>query len=124
LAAQEPPVANLLETAAATLATIRAAHAATAITYTRGATSLSLTASAGQPPAAVVESSGLVTEVVIRDYLIEAADITALSDPLTGDRITEGTRTFEVLPLGGEGCWRWHDPGQTTYRVHTKEVAA
>jgi hypothetical protein len=38
--------------------------------------------------------------------------------------IAANGRKYEVVNLGGEGCWRWNDPYRQTYRIHTKEIGA
>jgi hypothetical protein len=43
--------------------------------------------------------------------------------PKYGDQIVvEGQGTYEVLDLAGAGCWRYSDPYQMTYRIHTKKI--
>jgi hypothetical protein len=65
-----------------------------------------------------------------RDYFIPAAsyafDGLGAVKPRQGDRITEViggvTKYFEVNTPTGETPWKFHDSGETTYRVHTQPI--
>lgn len=125
---------NLLQRAAIGLQTLRESHAAVTIEYTRddgsAEISVELTASVGEPPAAVMDASGLVTEYTSRDYLIRASLLVLGGQqvlPQSGDRIVETIGSVEsefvVTSQGGEKPWRWSDPARTTLRVHTKQVS-
>lgn len=97
------------------------------VTYTRGATSRTITAVVGRTVFASQLDGGPRIEFGDRDYLIEATEMTAFGDPQIGDRIAEtlnGTsRVWEVMTPGtGEPAWRWSDPQHTRYRVHTTQV--
>lgn len=99
------------------------------VTYTRGDSSLSLTAWLGRTLFSRLASPGVggaAVEWGDRDYLVAVADLT-LGEPALGDRITEtinGTAVvFEVLtPDTGEPAWRYSDPTRTVWRIHTKRV--
>lgn len=97
------------------------------VTYTRGATSVTVTdAVPGNSFAASVQPQQVPARVEVqdRDYLITAASIASLGEPVVGDRITEsGVGTFEVVRRTGEPAWRWSDAERTLYRIHTKPVA-
>ncbi len=104
------------------------AAAGVAVTYTRGATSLSLTAVVGNTLfAAAAEPGGARVLWGERDYLVIADDLT-LGVPAEGDRIAEvidgTTVTFEVMPTDtGEPAFRYSDPQRTVWRLHCKKVA-
>lgn len=98
------------------------------VTYTRGAVTRTVAALEGRTVFASQMDGGPRVEFGDRDYLIEAADLTAFGDPQLGDRITETlngvSRTWEVKTPGtGDPAWRWSDPGHTRYRVHTIQVS-
>jgi hypothetical protein len=104
------------------------AAAGESVTYTRGATTLSLTAVVGRTIfSSTIETVGARIEFGERDYLILASDLSSLGTPALGDRITEtvggSTRVYEVLPpASGDPPWRWSDPGMTIFRIHVKQV--
>lgn len=111
-----------------------------AITYTRGAETITIAATAGAWASGASRFSSILDngqriEWSDRDYLIPAALLTALpaspgsvaGEPIAGDRITETINgvesVFEVmLPDTGEPAARFSDSGRTRYRVHTKQV--
>lgn len=107
-----------------------ATGAGVSITYTRGIGSQTATAWVGRTVFTQQPLQGGGVSVVFgdRDYLIPVSSLT-LTDPATpkrGDRITEVvngvSQTFEVIAPGGEPPWRYADPSQTIYRIHTKRV--
>ena len=55
------------------------------------------------------------------DFLIKADDLEFT--PAVADTIIVNGATFEVMNLGGEGCWRYTSPTRTTYRIHTREIS-
>ena len=76
----------------------------------------------------IQNSDNVITEVLLRDYLIDVSDFDFGSGPVApqvGDVITETingiTRYFEVLPTNGVPEYREHDRDGTTWRIHTKE---
>lgn len=107
----------------------QAAQAAgVSVTYTRGATSRTVTALVGRTVFSSNLDGGPRIEFGDRDYLIESSEMTAFGDPAIGDRITEtlagSQRVWEVMTPGtGEPAWRWSDPQHTRYRVHTTQVS-
>lgn len=102
------------------------AAAGVTVTYTRGATSVTLAAVVGQVAYRVDAEGGRRVELGDRDYLILASDLT-FGTPRAGDRVTEtidgAAVTFEAQDTDtGEPCWRWSDPQRTEYRIHVKKV--
>lgn len=103
-----------------------------ALTYTRGATVITITAASGYATVGREEVSsdrdrGTRKEWRDRDYLIQVAALTELGEPAEGDLITEtinGTvRKFKVMrPDTGDKAWRYSDTEELTYRLHTKRV--
>lgn len=93
------------------------------ITYTRGATALSITAVRGRTSYETSSSDGTLIRMATPDYLVKASDITALTEPAAGDTITDGTAVYEVMSLSGENPWQWADwPNKTVYRIHCKQI--
>jgi len=64
--------------------------------------------------------SGISVESFVWDFLIEAADLG--TEPQVGDTVIVNGRSFEVMKLAGQGCWRWTGPNQRTYRIHTRDI--
>lgn len=54
------------------------------------------------------------------DFLVNAADLAII--PTAGDTIIVGGVTYEVMDLGGEGCYRCTSPTRETFRIHTREI--
>lgn len=111
------------------LATLRGVAGET-VTYTRGANSVTLSASLGNSRIEIMESSGAVTVVDSRDFLIAVEDLVLNSvavTPRTGDTITETcggiTYVYRVLDLPTDQCYRFSDVGRTQFRIHTKLVS-
>jgi len=115
-------MANVMTTAATRFAAILQSHAATTITYVRGGTSLSISATRGATGRQVDQLTGVISWFD-QDWLIPASVLTT-GAPRRGDKIVVGTATYEVLPPDGEDCWRWSDQHETIYRVHTKRIEA
>ena len=98
------------------------------VSYTRGATTRTITAVVGRTVFASQLDGGPRIEFGDRDYLIEASELAAFGDPEIGDRVTEtlagASRGWEgKAPGTGEAAWRWSDPQHTRYRVHTTQVS-
>lgn len=116
-------------------AAMQATHAATrrvrgeSVTYTRGATTATVTATRGSSRWASEPVEGSVNvEERSEDWLIVATDLTEAGitgGPTRGDTITDENGTvFRAMPPGDtEQVWRWHDRGRTVYRVFSKERA-
>lgn len=117
-------MSNLFAKAREWLGTAVQEAAGVTVAYTRGVTSITLTAVVGRTVFVSNAEGAPRVQFGERDYLIEVADLT-LGTPKLGDRITEtidGTAVvFEVQePEAGEPAWRYSDQGRTRYRVHTK----
>ena len=95
-----------------------------AVTYARGATSISTTAVQGRTMWDAIGDVGPIIRVETPDFFVKVSSIIALGEPEAGDRITEGSRVFEVMaPSGGGAVWQWaNSPNRSVYRIHTKQV--
>lgn len=101
------------------------------VSYSRGAYSVSLTATATYHEYQILDEEGFATVVLSRDYLLHAADVVLNAvqvTPRSGDRITETISgvsvVFEVMPLS-ESVREYEqlDPDGALLKVHTKKVA-
>lgn len=100
------------------------------IVYSRGDGEVSLMATVGRSDFPIDSAEGPVLLRTV-DFLIAAGSIVFGSggptEPERADRITatigEVEETYEVLPTEGTQPWRWSDPAQQQYRVHTQKIA-
>ena len=125
---------NLLQQGSAWLESTRAAYATQQVTYApaQGAP-ISVRATIGKSEFQVDDSSGLLTRLETRDYLILAADMVEDGSPIVpapGDRISETAYpgappvTYEVMSPAGQPAWRWSDPYRQTYRIHARLIGS
>jgi hypothetical protein len=103
-------------------------HASSPITYARGNQSATgIAGTRGRTEYQATEAGGMFVDAIAYDFLVNVAELkvgNVFLVPAKGDRITdESNNVFEVLDLPGQGAWRYTDPFQTTYRIHTKQVA-
>lgn len=125
-------MADLLQTGLAWLSGQLRANASQTVTYARGASSVTVQAVYGQKLLKLDDGrGGIRMEWVDMDFLIDANDLTfdggvTWVTPQRGDLIAATVngeaQTFEVRPYGSDAPWRWSDPHQTMYRIHTKQV--
>lgn len=98
---------------------------ASPVTYQRGATVLSIRATAARNEYQVEDSVGVQARVEVRDFLIRSQDLSTLSpgEPAEGDLIIETvagrTLTYTVAGPAGMTPWRYSDEGRLTLRIHT-----
>ena len=55
-----------------------------------------------------------------RDFIVRRSELEL--PPQKGDAIVFNGREYEVLAPNDEPVWRWSDPLQTAYRIHTKHT--
>lgn len=95
------------------------------LTYTRGATSATVTGTTGQTTFETDSEFG-VLKIESRDFLITASRLSAFGEPVRGDKITEtqGSNmvTHEVLDMPGIPPFSYSDFGRTRMRIHTKRI--
>jgi hypothetical protein len=110
---------------AALLATARRL-AGVPITYTRGATTATLTALRGSRRSDTIEQDDQPVAVQPTDWLVGREDLTAagLAPPAVGDTIAytapNGQLQKWTVAQGDDGRpWYFSDPGATQYRIHT-----
>ncbi|HUS38546.1 MAG TPA: hypothetical protein VMX74_03810 [Pirellulales bacterium] len=100
------------------------------VTYYRGAGSVSITATATMHEFELVDSDGIITIAVARDYIVHAADLVISAVTITprgGDRIVETinglSQTFEVVPFGNQDEHEPVDPDSLLLTIHTKRIS-
>ena len=113
---------DLLQSGVTWLDSQRKAHMASAITYTRGGTTLSITATIAKTEYESGDEQGVRVAAEMQDWIVTALDLAGLGVPVAGDLIVSGARTFEVMNLGSENCWRWTDGFSVAVRIHTKQT--
>ena len=120
-------MANILKTGAQWLSDMQQEHMSETVTYKRGVITVQVLGTRGTTKFEVADESGLSVYGQIEDWIFVTAKMLLggiLIEPKKGDLIITSTKTFEVVFLSGDGCWRYSDPHQITMRIHTKEVAA
>ena len=115
-------MADLLRQGSQWLEQMRAAHCSSSVEYRRPPDTYTVSATFGRTGFEVADESGLTINAHVWDFLILADELGF--DPEPGDVIAANGRKYEVMNLGGEGCWRWSDPYRQTYRIHTKDIGA
>ncbi len=117
-------MADVLQSGLAWLHAQRAAHMVTTATYVPAGSgeAVSLDVTASQIRVELADANGFPVSSCVTDFLVAADDLTA--DPVPGDKVIFGSRTYEVLPLGEEPCWRWTDASRLTRRIHTRDIGA
>jgi len=115
-------MADLLRQGSQWLTAMRTAHCSSPVQYRRPPEAYTVNATYGRTGFEVADESGLSINAHVWDFLI-LADALGF-DPEPGDVIVANGRRYEVMNLGGEGCWRWSDPYRQTYRIHTKDIGA
>lgn len=97
------------------------------VTYSRGASSVSVAASPGSTPVEqVVDDLGTMVRTSAADWLIAVAELILDGNPITpqmGDVITSDGVAWEVRPIGSEPCFSYSDALATEFRIHTKQKA-
>ena len=113
---------DLLQQGSQWLEQQRTAHCSSPVEYRRPPDARTVHATYGRTRFEVADESGLTVDAQAWDFLILADELGLV--PEAGDVIAANGRRYEVMNLGGEGCWRWSDPYRQTYRIHTKDIGA
>jgi hypothetical protein len=110
-----------------------ALHAATrqvfgvVITYRRGDHAVTLTAVRGKTDAVMVNGGGAAIDAKIDDFIILASELVldgAAILPAEADTIAVADVPGAVFEVAGSPAWRYSDPQETQYRVHTNRIKA
>jgi len=116
---------NMLNDGLDMLDAARAASMSSDAVYSRGSTSVTVAATAGDYQYEVATEGGSVITAHVQDFIVSKDELLlgdAVVEPMIGDRVTLEGRTYEVLDLAGGGAWRWSGPPGWAYRIHTKEI--
>ena len=100
----------------------RTAHCSSPVEYRCKGATMNVMATFGRTEMELADESGLTITAQVWDFLINSESL--IREPEAADVIAANGRRYEVMNLGGEGCWRWSDPYRHTYRIHTKDVGA
>ena len=96
------------------------------VLYQRGLTAFTCRAVVGQTTYNTLGDDGIEIGGHETDFLIDKrylVDGDEQIEPKPGDIIeTQDFGDFEVLPLSGQGCWRYSDAYGMVYRIHAKRV--
>lgn len=96
------------------------------VTYQRGATSLTISATTGRTVFRYSDADGVSVREVSADFLFlcEGAWSGAIMGvPVAGDTITDADgRVFMVTKFNGEPCFRWTNSSHVAFRVHTSQM--
>jgi hypothetical protein len=116
-------MADLLQTGVEYLLGALSAHVSRTVTYKRGNTQVSLSATLGTSQWDQTNDDGGVYRVESRDYIISAATISGgIGLPRSGDLIVDEGITYEVLSPGGSQPYKNLDPFRKGLRIHTKKI--
>ena len=107
-------------------------YASKLVTYTRKRSSIVVPAQSGTSILRINDADGGAIVRTDKDFLISAADLIfleAATVPHEGDLITEiiGAKTYTYRverPTVTDDCWRYSDPYQNRFRIHTKAIDA
>ena len=120
-------VADLLQQAAAWLASQRTQFLSRCVVYSRGEDSVAVQAGVGKTTFDVDDGYGLMTTWESRDFLIAAADLVLSGEvikPQRDDTISDGGKVYQVMAPGKEDVCRPSDPYGVTWRIHTKQIGS
>jgi hypothetical protein len=120
---------SFFETAISAGLTALRGIAGSPVTYTQGATTLTISnAVQGATMKLPIDVGGAEQVVEISDWLIRVSDLAGLT-PASGDiivRVIDGTTytwSVETRELG-ETEWDWSDTARTTYRIRARKDGA
>jgi hypothetical protein len=101
----------------------RIAHMSDTVQYYHNGNMVPIAATFGRTEFETMNSENNTIGARVWDFLIDADALGF--EPKRGDYILYGSDKYEVTALGQDvNGWRWSDPYQVTYRIHTTQVAA
>lgn len=112
-------MANMLDDGVASMVDSLLAVAGSEYTYTRAASSATVTMRRTTPENEVLDDNGQYIKTKFDDFLIGTSDL-PYGDPVKGDRITTSTEAYEVQQRNGEQVFRRANPSMT--RIFTIQV--
>jgi len=93
------------------------------VAYSQGATTITASAVPGVAAIPSETIDGVIRTDNLHDFVFLTEDLMGLV-PRRGDRVTWGTRLFEVVAPAGLRQYEFGDPYEITITVHCKEIAA
>lgn len=116
---------NLFQRADAFVRTKRKQIASCEGKYVRAETELAVSVTVGRSAHDQISGDGPILSYQSDDFLIDVADLAALGPPRRGDvvkylSISGEWLVYEVLPVGGDECFRYADGSRSVYRIHGK----
>jgi hypothetical protein len=116
-------MADILKSGMTWLNQQRQAHMSSLVVYRReGIAPVALGATHSRTDIEIADDYGATISAFVEDFLVPS-DVPTF-EPEAGDVIVADGRKYEVMNLGGEGCWRWSDPHRQARRIHTKDIGA
>jgi len=112
---------GMLEQGTQHLAAMLTQHTSVEIQYSKRKITKTIRATRGSTPFEGSDADGIIHRTVTRDYLIATDQWPFSDDPQDGDRITDGNQVYLVRSVPGQPVWRFSDPGEHLYRIHTKQ---
>lgn len=104
-------------------------HAGRSATYTRGAYSVTITATVVVHDYEVQDEAGIATVVNSFDLIVQRSTLIlngSAIDPRPGDRVAAtlggAAVVLEVMPIGRRPCVEWLDEDGTMVTIHAKRV--
>ena len=117
---------NILAQGAEWLASQLGQHAATPVTFARGANSVAITATKGRSEVEVDDGDSVLRSQVV-DWIVRPSALVLAGnqvEPAAGDEfietVTGATNRYRVTALAGGEIHKPLDPARTLIRVHTK----
>ncbi|AQT67940.1 hypothetical protein STSP2_01092 [Anaerohalosphaera lusitana] len=95
-------------------------HCSSQIIYRQDQIEVSINAVFAKTDLQLEDEHGISIRSFVWDFLIASAALGF--EPQPGDTIVAEDKTFEVMNLSGDGCWRWTGPDRNMYRIHTKQI--
>lgn len=120
---------DLLEQGATWLDDQRHRFMAASVAYSRGAESITISATIGRTVFEQADEYGVLHPIEARDFIVRAEDLVLSGGPAlpkAGDQIREtdggAVQVYEVMSPGSEPPWRYSDLYRRSLRIHTKHV--
>jgi len=117
---------NVIRSGVSWLAGQLKTHAGESVTYQRGASSVTLTATRIAKEYEVADASGFPERLIAIDWTLTAAELLVASvqrEPRPGDLIIDGDgEKYELMPVGTAPCFEPHDSAETMLLLHTKRI--
>jgi len=117
-------MSDLLQSAIEYLDDVRKDYMSQSIVYDRGGSTLTIVGTPSTQEFQIDNLDGTITTMASTEWIVTVSDLAGVAPPKRGDKITWGTRVFEVMGPGGGPVYEDADPYQQCYKIHTKYVGA